>query len=78
MNAQRSAGAGIGFNGALFLLFLGLKLTGHITWSWWWVSSPLWAPLAVFVAVVLIALFLYLVVSGFTALALYIADRFDS
>lgn len=29
----------------LALLFIGLKLTGHITWSWWWVTSPLWAGL---------------------------------
>ena len=26
----------------LFVLFLGLKLTGHIDWSWWWVFAPLW------------------------------------
>jgi len=26
----------------LTLLFIGLKLTGHIAWSWWWVLSPLW------------------------------------
>lgn len=30
------------FAPALFLLFLGLKLTGHIDWSWWWVTAPLW------------------------------------
>ena len=30
----------------LFLLFLGLKLTELITWSWWWVTAPLWGPLA--------------------------------
>lgn len=25
----------------LFLIFLVLKLTKHITWSWWWVTCPL-------------------------------------
>ena len=25
----------------LGLLFLYLKLTGHIDWHWWWVVSPL-------------------------------------
>ena len=25
---------------ALTLLFIGLKLTGYIDWSWWWVASP--------------------------------------
>jgi len=36
---------GIGFLGALTLLFIGLKLTGYIDWSWWWVLSPIWIPL---------------------------------
>lgn len=31
----------------LTVLFIGLKLTGHIDWSWWWVLSPLWAPFAI-------------------------------
>jgi len=35
---------GIGFFGLLAILFIGLKLTGFIAWSWWWVLSPLWAP----------------------------------
>lgn len=26
----------------LFLIFLVLKLTGVIGWSWWWVTAPLW------------------------------------
>lgn len=34
----------ISFLGALALLFIGLKLTGHIMWSWWWVLSPIWLP----------------------------------
>lgn len=31
----------------LFLIFLVLKLTGQITWSWWWVTAPLWIPLCI-------------------------------
>lgn len=38
----------------LTLLFIGLKLTGHITWSWLWVLSPLWLSAAVAVAVVVV------------------------
>jgi len=30
----------------LFLVFLVLKLTGVIAWSWWWVTAPLWGPFA--------------------------------
>lgn len=43
---QRSASGGIGLGGAVFLVFLVLKLTGHIDWSWWWVTAPLWGVFA--------------------------------
>lgn len=38
---------GVGFLGLLALLFIGLKLTGHITWSWVWVLAPLWIPMII-------------------------------
>lgn len=31
----------------LFLVFFVLKVTAVLTWSWWWVTAPLWGPLAV-------------------------------
>lgn len=34
----------------LLVAFIVLKLTGVITWSWWWVLSPLWIPLALSLA----------------------------
>ena len=34
----------------LFLVFLVLKLTNVIDWSWWWVTSPIWIPLAAIAA----------------------------
>lgn len=40
-------GGGIGFFGLLAIVFIALKLTGYIAWSWWWVLSPLWLPLTV-------------------------------
>ncbi len=33
---------GADFYSLLVLLFIGLKLTGHIDWSWVWVLSPFW------------------------------------
>lgn len=42
-NVQQASG-GIGFMGALFLVFLVLKLTNVISWSWWFVTMPLWGP----------------------------------
>jgi ABC-type antimicrobial peptide transport system permease subunit len=47
---------GIGFTGALTILFIGLKLGHVIAWSWWWVLSPLWIGFAVAVAVLLVVL----------------------
>ena len=32
----------IGLAGLTFIVFLVLKLTDVIDWSWWWVTSPLW------------------------------------
>ena len=40
----------------LFVVFLVLRLTGVIAWSWWWVTAPLWSPLALAVALVLVLL----------------------
>lgn len=44
--------------GILGLIFITLKLTGHITWSWLWVLSPFWIPFAI-LAVVGLAIFLW-------------------
>lgn len=37
---------GVGILGLLGLLFIGLKLTGYIDWSWWWVTMPFWGMAA--------------------------------
>jgi hypothetical protein len=42
----------------LFVVFLVLKLTGNIDWSWWWITSPLWMPVAaIFVLIVIVLVF---------------------
>lgn len=46
---------GIGFTGALTILFIGLKLTDVIHWSWLWVLSPVWLPLVLAVTLLGIA-----------------------
>lgn len=53
-NTSTSSG-GIGLFGLLGLLFIGLKLTGFINWSWWWVTAPLWGGFAL-IGVMLIIL----------------------
>jgi hypothetical protein len=41
---KEGASGGIGFFSLLGLLFIGLKLTDNIDWSWWWVLAPFWLP----------------------------------
>jgi hypothetical protein len=41
--------------GWTFVVFLVLKLTGYIAWSWWWVTAPLWGAVAGFLVFVLLA-----------------------
>lgn len=43
--SESGSSGGIGISGALLLIFIVLKLIGVITWSWWWVLSPLWIPI---------------------------------
>ena len=44
--------------GILGLIFITLKLTGHIAWSWLWVLSPFWIPLAI-ALVIIFGIFIY-------------------
>ena len=55
---------GVSFAGLLFLLFLGLKLTNQIDWSWWWVTAPLWAPLALVLGFALIVIIIAFLIAG--------------
>lgn len=43
------------FTGPLALLFITLKLMGYITWSWWWVLSPVWLPLGIVIVLCALA-----------------------
>ena len=54
-----STSGGIGFVGLLTILFIGLKLTGYIAWSWWWVLSPLWITWAIIAVIFVIAFIAY-------------------
>ena len=59
-NNNNNTSGGIGLGMVLFLIFMTLKLTGNITWSWWYVTLPLWGPLL-----------LVLVIMGIVALVAY-------
>lgn len=48
----------VGYLGLLSLLFIGLKLGGVISWSWWLVLLPIYGP-------VVLALALFALVAAF-------------
>lgn len=52
---NNTSSGGIGFVGLLTIVFIVLKLTGYIAWSWWWVLSPLWITPLAWVAFVIVA-----------------------
>jgi len=41
----------MGICGTLFIIFLILKLTKIIDWSWWWVTAPLWGSILLWVII---------------------------
>ena len=51
--SSSSSSGGIGFVGLLTIVFIVLKLIGKITWSWWWVLSPLWISTGLVILILL-------------------------
>jgi hypothetical protein len=54
--AAENSNSGIGFCGLLTIVFITLKLTNYIDWSWWWVLAPTWIPFALILAFVALVL----------------------
>lgn len=46
--------AKMGLPTILFLIFLVLKLTKQIDWSWWWISLPLWGTAVIWLLILLV------------------------
>lgn len=56
--SKSSGSSGIGLGTILFIVFLILKLTGSIDWSWWWVTSPLWIPVGLIIVLCIFCMIL--------------------
>ena len=55
---DKKVSSGISLSTLIFLIFLTLKLGGWgvvATWSWWWVFSPLWIPIAIILLIIIFA-----------------------
>ena len=53
---DKTNSSGVSFYGLLTIVFITLKLTGVIAWSWWWVLCPMWGVLLLAVLIVAIGL----------------------
>ena len=51
-----SASSGVGIINLLGVIFIVLKLTGNIDWSWWWVLSPYLFGLAIVMIMIILAI----------------------
>ena len=38
----------------MFMVFLVLKLTNTVTWSWWIITLPMWIGIPIFIVFILI------------------------
>ena len=52
-SSSSASASGIGFVGALQIVFIVLKLLGKISWSWLWVLSPTWISIVFYIVVIL-------------------------
>lgn len=78
MSNNKVIGTGLTFMQVLFLVFLILKLTGVsvvATWSWWWVTAPLWGGIALFFAIWVLIMVIMLIVGLFSAIGYIISKK---
>jgi hypothetical protein len=65
-NQSSTQSGGIGVVGLLGVVFVTLKLTGTIHWSWWWVTAPFRGGFALF-ALIIVVFFLCVLVKALRA-----------
>lgn len=66
--SSSSSSGGIGVVSLLGVVFVVLKLTGVIDWSWWWVTAPFWGGFAL-IAVILLGWIACLFIGDMIAVA---------
>ena len=58
---DKQTSGGISFFGLLTIVFIVLKLTGFISWSWFWVLSPVLLPLIIGIGLIIIYFILFFI-----------------
>jgi len=56
---------GIGILGVLGIVFIVLKLTGYIDWSWWWVTAPFWGVIVGALFIITVMVIIVFLIKGF-------------
>ena len=51
-----AAKGGMSFLEVLLLVFIILKLCKIINWSWWWVLSPIWIPIGLWLILLIVTI----------------------
>jgi hypothetical protein len=78
MSNGKVIGTGLTFMQVLFLVFLVLKLTETsvvATWSWWWITAPLWGGVALFFAIWVLIMVIMLIAGLFSAIGYIISKK---
>ena len=52
----------------IFLVFFFAKIYDKIDWSWWWVFSPLWIPLAIAIGGIIILGIIWMILTLINAI----------
>ncbi len=61
MSKHYHTSGGIGFTGLLTLIFITLKLTNVINWSWWWILSPIWITICIILGIIVIVFIIIII-----------------
>ena len=56
MKNNKNTNKSIGLFDILLVIFIVLKLTGLVDWSWWWVLSPIWIAVLILLFGFIVAL----------------------
>ena len=57
---MENSSSGIGVFGLLGVVFVVLKLTNYIDWSWWYVTLPFWGGIFLGIFILIITFLVYL------------------
>lgn len=60
VEGKQTVQGGIGSFELLTVVFIVLKLTKVIDWSWWWVLAPTWGSVALIIVFIILQIILHI------------------